>query len=86
VKLPDGEPIAAALFGEAPSRVVITARPESVAEIERRAAEKKVPVRAIGKTGGDRLVIDRGGATVASVDLLALRHARERCLEPIVGA
>ncbi len=87
VTLPDAdEPLAAALFGEAPSRIVITARPGDVAAILRRAAEQGVPARALGTTGGARLAIRRGGEAVVDVALAALRDARERCLEAIVGA
>jgi phosphoribosylformylglycinamidine synthase len=87
ITLPDeGEPLAAALFGEAPSRVVITAHPVGVAEIERRAKERGVPVRVLGTTGGARLVVRRAGAVVIDVALAAVRDARERCLEGIVGA
>jgi phosphoribosylformylglycinamidine synthase len=86
VTLPEGEPHAAALFGEAPSRVVISACPADVPEILRRAAEKGVPARAIGAVGGVRLTIRRGGAVLVDADLLALRDARERCLESIVGS
>jgi len=80
------EALAAALFGEAPSRIVITARPGDVAEIERRAAARGVPVCTLGTTGGARLNLRRGGATVVDVDLATVRDARERCLESIVGA
>jgi phosphoribosylformylglycinamidine synthase len=86
IALPEGEPLAAALFGEAPSRVVIALRPADVVEIQRRAKERGVPVRTLGATGGDRLVLRRGGQVVADVGLAPLRDARERCLEAIVGA
>ncbi len=81
-----GDTLAAALFGEAPSRVVVTARHEDVPEIERRARERGVPMRVLGTTGGGRLVIHRDGAPVADVALAALREAREACLSGIVGS
>jgi phosphoribosylformylglycinamidine synthase len=81
-----GEPLASALFGEAPTRVVVSAAPEHVAEIERRAAARGVPAARIGTTGDARLVLGQGGATIAALGLAALREARERCLEGIVGA
>ncbi|HSN96699.1 MAG TPA: phosphoribosylformylglycinamidine synthase subunit PurL, partial [Candidatus Nanopelagicales bacterium] len=79
------EDLAAALFGEAPTRVVVSARPEDVAEIARAAEAAGVPLTALGVTGGGRLSITRGGRLVADVGLPELREARERCLEPIVG-
>jgi len=81
----DAEDMAAALFGEAPSRVVVSARPEDVAEIARAAEAAGVPLSVLGTTGGARLTITRGGRLAADVGLPALRDARERCLEPIVG-
>ena len=86
VTLPDGETPAAALFGEAPSRVVVSVAPGDVAEIERLATARGVPARRLGVTGGQRLVLERGGARLVEVELAAVRDARERCLESIVGA
>jgi phosphoribosylformylglycinamidine synthase subunit PurL len=80
------EPLAAALFGEAPSRVVVSARPGDVTEIVRRASAGGVPVQVFGTTGGATLAITREGRRVVDVALAALREARERCLEPIVGS
>jgi phosphoribosylformylglycinamidine synthase len=86
VALPEeDEGMAAALFGEAPSRIVVSARPEDVAEIARAAESAGVTVTVLGTTGGGRLAITRGGRVVADVGLPALREARERCLEGIVG-
>ena len=47
----------ALLFGEEPSRIVISFAPERRAEIEQRAAALGVPLAMIGATGGDRLSI-----------------------------
>src|SRR5262249_28869046 len=86
IVLPEGEPLADALFGEAPSRVLLTARHEDLAEIERRAIAASVPMRVMGATGGKRLKILTGAPhAIANLDLFALRDARERCLEPIIG-
>jgi phosphoribosylformylglycinamidine synthase len=85
IELGDGERAAAALFGEAPSRVVVSASPEAAAEIERLSAERGVGCFPVGTTGGDRLRIARGGAALVDVELGALRDARERALDPIVG-
>jgi phosphoribosylformylglycinamidine synthase subunit PurL len=87
ITLGRAEPIASALFGEAPSRIVITARPEHLAEITRRAATHGVPARVLGATGGARLVLRLEGeaSPLVELEINALREARERCLEPIVG-
>jgi phosphoribosylformylglycinamidine (FGAM) synthase-like enzyme len=45
-------------FGESPSRVVAVVAAGQIDAIRRRADAAGVPVRAIGRVGGDRLVID----------------------------
>ncbi len=50
----------ALLFGETQSRIVISAAPEHVAEVERQAKEAGVPCTVLGETGGDSLKIDVG--------------------------
>ncbi|HSS08991.1 MAG TPA: AIR synthase related protein [Acidimicrobiales bacterium] len=46
------------LFGEAPSRVVLAVNTEHVAAVLHRAEQARVPIRTIGRAGGDRLVVD----------------------------
>jgi phosphoribosylformylglycinamidine synthase len=79
------EPLTSALFGEAPSRVVVSAAPGDRDEILRRAKAAGVGVTELGVTGGAALAISRAGAAVLRVDVARLHDARERCLEPIVG-
>jgi phosphoribosylformylglycinamidine synthase len=86
ITIGEAEPLAAALFGEAPSRILVAARNDDIAEIERRARAHSVPARVIGVTGGPRLSIrTAGSASIVELELSALRDARERCLESIVG-
>ena len=40
----------------------------------------------LGRTGGPRLTIRKGERELVKLDLSAIRDARERCLESIVGA
>ena len=49
----------AALFGEAPSRIVVSLPPERVAALRRLASRHGVPVLRLGRTGGDRVRIGR---------------------------
>ena len=56
--------IAAALFGESATRVVVSVVPEQVTEALRHAAAAKVPARVIGQTGGSRLRIAVAGDIV----------------------
>ena len=74
------------LFGEAPSRVLVSVRPDQLQELARRATAAGVWAQVLGATGGSELVRRRAGAVVAKLDLGKVRDARERCLEGIVGA
>ena len=95
IALPDGEAPAAALFGEAPSRVVVAVSPEHVAEVRSAAERAGISASILGETGGDRLEIHRAGRPglpppasqpTVGITLTELRDARERCLERIVGS
>jgi phosphoribosylformylglycinamidine synthase len=56
--------VAAALFGESASRVVISAAPDDVTRVIERAAAAHVPASVIGQTGGSQLRIAVGGTIV----------------------
>jgi phosphoribosylformylglycinamidine synthase len=56
--------VAAALFGESASRVVVSVVPEHVTTVLQRAATARVPARVIGQTGGNRLRIAVAGDIV----------------------
>jgi phosphoribosylformylglycinamidine synthase subunit PurL len=75
----------AALFGEAPSRVVASVRPGNVSAVLERARAPGVPARAIGDTGGDVLSIEIPPLGRLSVGTEAIRERRDACLRPIVG-
>jgi phosphoribosylformylglycinamidine synthase len=84
-------PIAAALFGEAPSRIVVSTSAANAGEVTARAAAAGVPATTIGKTTRDgalRVAVSVPGAgRTARLDvrLADARNARESCLAPIVG-
>jgi phosphoribosylformylglycinamidine synthase subunit PurL len=61
--------LAAALFGESASRVVVSVVPEHVTSVLRHAAALNVPVRVIGQTGGSRLRIAVAGAIVVDLSV-----------------
>jgi phosphoribosylformylglycinamidine synthase len=50
------------LFGESPSRVVVTCRPPDAPEVVRLAEGHAVPIEWLGTVGGDRLVVELAGA------------------------
>jgi len=90
---------AVGLFGESPSRLVVTARPAHAAALVLLARQHGLPVEPIGSVGGDRLVIEatsatamgaaeeRGGrvADTLEVPLRDLRHAWEHGLARTLG-
>jgi phosphoribosylformylglycinamidine synthase len=86
---------ASVLFGEHPTRVVASVRPDRVAEVRAAAEAAGVPCAELGVTGGDSLSIalvaphalGTAGAIAASVVVPVgeLRRAREGCLGSIVG-
>jgi phosphoribosylformylglycinamidine synthase len=87
------------LFGESPSRLILTCRPRYASALVLLARQHGLPVEVVGSVGGDRLVIelsvagatgnaeDRGGsvADAAEVRLTDLRHAWEHGLARALG-
>ncbi|MCC6213987.1 MAG: phosphoribosylformylglycinamidine synthase subunit PurL [Polyangiaceae bacterium] len=73
------------LFGEAPTRVLVSAAPADVTSVLERARAAGVPAAPLGETGGARLRLEADGRTIFDLDLTSLRAARERCLTSIVG-
>jgi phosphoribosylformylglycinamidine synthase len=90
---------AVALFGESPSRALVTVPPRALAAAAALAAEHGVPLAELGTTGGDRLVIELAGegatgaaeergagvADAADLGLAELRHAWEHGLPRALG-
>ena len=75
VTLPAGARGDQVLFGEGPSRVVVSVEADREREFEALMAESAIPWRWIGTTGGDRLRLQVGTETVVSVDLGRIEHA-----------
>jgi phosphoribosylformylglycinamidine synthase len=72
---------AAALFGESASRIVVSAAPEAVSEVVKKAAAAGVPARIIGRTGGHSLCIAVGGEVVVNVTLADAERAWSDALQ-----
>ena len=70
-----------ALFGEGPSRVLVTVGAEQALEFEALMAESAILWQWIGTTGGDRLRIRRGATTLIDADLGTLEQAWRRGFE-----
>jgi phosphoribosylformylglycinamidine synthase subunit PurL len=87
------------LFGESPSRLVLTCRPRYAAALALLARQHGLPVETIGSVGGDRLVVElvRAGASgnaeergsgvadALEVPLRDLRHAWDHGLARSLG-
>jgi phosphoribosylformylglycinamidine synthase len=71
----DGPNGHAALFGEAPSRVLACIAPDRVARITEQASALGVPVRTLGEAGGDRVVVE-GLLDVAVATMTAAWRSR----------
>jgi phosphoribosylformylglycinamidine synthase len=69
----NGEMAAAAhLFGETPSRVVVSFEESQRTRLERIAAQAGAPLRVIGRTGGRKLSVKVGGREQVSQDISEL--------------
>ena len=87
------------LFGESPSRLVLSCRPRHAAALTLLARQHGLPVETIGSVGGDRLVVEltlggaigaseeRGGrvADALEVPVRDLRHAWDHGLARALG-
>ncbi len=75
----------AALFGEAPSRIVASLSSHSVDHVLERARRAGVPASVIGQTGGSALSITIAPLGSFAVPTSVLSASREACLKSIVG-
>jgi phosphoribosylformylglycinamidine synthase len=75
VTLPAGLRRDLTLFGEGPSRILVSVTGERAREFEALMAESAIVWRWIGTTGGDRLTLRVGSETVADVELDRIEHA-----------
>jgi hypothetical protein len=75
VALPAGTRADLTLFGEGPSRVLVTVEAGRAREFEALMAESAIPWRWLGTTGGERLVMRTGGRVVLDVAVDRIEHA-----------
>ena len=62
-----GDPVIATLFGESPSRVILSVAREHLAEVLDRAGRSDVPAARIGRTGGSALRVHVDGKLVVDI-------------------
>ncbi|HEY3100502.1 MAG TPA: phosphoribosylformylglycinamidine synthase subunit PurL [Methylomirabilota bacterium] len=70
-----GRRLVETLFGEGPSRVVVSVEPARQREFEALMAESAIPWRWIGATGGERLIVRAAGSAVVDVAVDRIEHA-----------
>jgi phosphoribosylformylglycinamidine synthase len=83
VELPPAPRADVAMFGESAGRVLVSVRPED--EEGLRALAGDVPLRRIGASGGDRLVLRACGRT-ADLSLDQAAEAWERAIPEALAA
>ncbi|MGH7283347.1 MAG: phosphoribosylformylglycinamidine synthase subunit PurL, partial [Polyangiaceae bacterium] len=71
------------LFGEAPSRILVSVAPDKAGEVVAQAYKHGVSATEIGRTGGKMLVVRKEGKIVLQKPVADLRAARESCLDKI---
>jgi len=81
VTLGEGRRADVTLFGEGPSRVVVSVERARVLAFEALMAESAIPWRWIGVTGGDHLTIRLGSQRLVEAPLAALEQAWRRGFE-----
>jgi phosphoribosylformylglycinamidine synthase len=72
---------AAALFGESASRVVVSVSTANVTTVMERAAAANVPVRVVGRTGGNRVRIAVAGEMTIDVPIAEAEHVWSTAIE-----
>jgi phosphoribosylformylglycinamidine synthase len=99
LRVPVANSPAVELFGESPSRLVVTCRPRHAPALALLALHHGLPVEELGAVGGERVVIeltaagstgaaeDRGSRVADAVDVALgdLRHAWEHGLARALG-
>jgi len=73
--------LAASLFSESASRVVVSVAPGNVAKVLERAAASEVAVRMIGRVGGSRIRIAVGGAPAIDLPLAEAERVWSSAIE-----
>lgn len=73
------------IFGETQSRIIVTVAPKDLPELKRIAGRHSVPISAIGKVGGKRVIIKGSRKNLIDVPVSALKKAYFRTIEEMMG-
>jgi phosphoribosylformylglycinamidine synthase len=74
----------ARLFGESPSRIVVSAAPEKAKQIEAIAAKHGAPVTPLGRVGGAKLLISAEGKQVAAVPVAEMESIWRSAIRELI--
>ena len=85
ITLAAGGPAELVLFGEGPSRIVVSVPAEGQQHFERLIGEFAIPWKWIGRVGGDRLQIRVGDAVLVSLPANRIEHEWRTGFERLVG-
>jgi len=85
VDLDSAAPLPLLLFGEGPSRIVVSVRGEAERHFEQLMEEFAIPWRWIGRVTGDRFVLGADGASVIDLALDPAVRAWRTGFERYVG-
>jgi phosphoribosylformylglycinamidine synthase II len=81
IALPPGGRVDETLFGEAPSRIVLSVPPGDLPRLVRIVREWAVPLAVLGRVGGSRLTVRLGAEARVSLPVEALADAFEHGLD-----
>jgi phosphoribosylformylglycinamidine synthase subunit PurL len=85
VALAPGGRVDEVLFGEAPSRIVVTVDPEEWTRFDRIVSEWAIAVTRLGRVGGDRLTVRIGDAVPIDAGIDVMTEAFGATLERWIG-
>ena len=75
----------AILFGEAPSRIIVSVRKDKSAALEKIAKRHSIYCKALGNVGGEKLTVQCGGTKVIDLPLIKLSHTWRNAIPSRLG-
>jgi phosphoribosylformylglycinamidine synthase len=76
----------ALLFGETQSRICVTVEAENKVRLFQLAEEREVPAAVIGKTGGERIIIEQGGEEIINLPVAKAYQAWKRAIPSLFAS
>jgi phosphoribosylformylglycinamidine synthase len=73
------------LFGEAPSRIVVSLAKGKLKELEKIAAKYHVPFEILGDVGGEKFIVKHKGDTIIDLPLARLSDAWRKAIPSRIG-